>query len=143
MAAFHWNSCFVTGLTEVDNQHHHLVDIINRFGALVMRQEGASIAELESVFVELAAYARYHFAEEEASMYAMGLDARHIEEHRRSHASFLDEVTTLHGSISANNRNAAKFLLQFLTYWLVNHVIKEDLLMKPFLTKRSPSFDPR
>jgi hemerythrin len=30
-----------------------------------------------------------------------------------------------------------------LRSWLIQHVIKEDLLMKPYLTKWSPEFDPR
>lgn len=36
MEAFRWNPCFVTGLTDVDEQHHRLVDAINRFGDMVM-----------------------------------------------------------------------------------------------------------
>jgi hemerythrin len=31
----------------------------------------------------------------------------------------------------------------FLRDWLINHVIKEDMLMKPWLLKHSPRFDPR
>jgi len=31
----------------------------------------------------------------------------------------------------------------FLRDWLVQHVIKEDLPMKPWMTKFSPRFDPR
>jgi hemerythrin len=31
----------------------------------------------------------------------------------------------------------------FLRDWLVNHVIKEDMLMKPVLKKQSPKFDPK
>ena len=31
----------------------------------------------------------------------------------------------------------------FLRTWLIDHVIKEDLLMKPFLKKFSPRFDLR
>ena len=129
MEAFQWNPCFVTGLTDVDEQHHRLVDVINRFGELVMRQEGASIAELKTVFVELASYAQYHFAEEEALMTAMGLDQRHVEQHRQDHANFIDEVTQLHGSVSENNRNAAKSLLQFLTQWLAYHILGSDQFM--------------
>jgi len=129
MEAFQWNSCFVTGLTDVDEQHHRLVGVINRFGDLVTRQEGASIAELEAVFVELAAYAQYHFSEEEALMTAMRVDARHVEQHRNIHASFIDEVTQIHGGISANNRNAAKSLLQFLTHWLAYHILGSDQFM--------------
>jgi len=32
--SFHWGKQFENGLTEVDRQHHFLVDLINRFGDL-------------------------------------------------------------------------------------------------------------
>ncbi|WP_156500115.1 hypothetical protein [Ectothiorhodospira sp. BSL-9] len=35
MLAFQWNANFVTGLSTVDEQHQHLVDLINRLGALL------------------------------------------------------------------------------------------------------------
>ena len=129
MEAFRWTPCFVTGLTDVDNQHHHLVDVINRFGNLVMRQEGASITDLESIFAELAAYAQYHFVEEEALMISEGIDSRHVAQHRQSHADFLDEVTQLHADVSANNLDATKPLLQFLTHWLAYHILGADQFM--------------
>ncbi|OIN94072.1 MAG: hypothetical protein AUJ20_01840 [Comamonadaceae bacterium CG1_02_60_18] len=34
-------------------------------------------------------------------------------------------------------------LTAFLRDWLIGHIIKEDLLMKPWMTKHSPRFDPR
>lgn len=37
MEAFRWSSNFVTGLTEVDEQHSRLVERINRFGNLAKR----------------------------------------------------------------------------------------------------------
>jgi len=42
MQAFRWDRCFLTGLPTVDEQQHHLVDIINRFGAALMRPQGAN-----------------------------------------------------------------------------------------------------
>jgi hemerythrin len=127
--AFQWNACFITGLNDVDEQHHRLVDLINRFGILIMRQEGASLAEMEAVFAELADYAKFHFADEEALMVAMRLDPRYVAQHRASHAEFLDEVTQLHDGVSANNRDAAKFLLEFLTHWLAYHILGSDQFM--------------
>lgn len=129
MEAFSWSTNFVTGLSEVDLQHHRLVDLINRFGNLVMCEEGASIVELEAVFAELAEYAQYHFSEEESLMAAMGLDSRHIEQHTHAHKSFLNEVTLLHGGVSADNLDAAKPLLQFLTHWLAYHILGSDQFM--------------
>ena len=127
--SFQWSSCFSTGLNQVDEQHRRLVDLINQFGSLVMREGGVSVVELEAVFAELANYAQYHFVEEEAMMLAMGLDPRYVAGHRASHASFLDEVTQLHGSIAINNRDAGKSLLQFLTHWLAYHILGSDQFM--------------
>lgn len=129
METFQWNACFITGLDSVDEQHHRIVDLINRFGILIMRQDGASLAEIETVFIELADYAMFHFADEEALMEAMRVDPRHAAQHRAAHASFLDEVTRLKDGISANNRDAAGFLLQFLTNWLAYHVLGSDQFM--------------
>lgn len=128
MDAFQWNACFITGLHEVDEQHHRLIDLINRFGTLTMDDDGASIASLETVFGELADYARYHFAEEEAMMEANQLDAHLVAQHRANHASFLDEVVLLHRG-AADNRDAAKYLLQFLTHWLAYHILGSDQVM--------------
>lgn len=94
-----------------------------------MRQEGASIVELEVVFADLAEYARYHFSEEESLMAARCLDARHMEQHKHAHKSFLNEVTLLHSGVSAGNPDAAKSLLQFLTHWLAYHILGSDQFM--------------
>ena len=59
MKAFQWNACFITGLHDVDEQHHRLVDLINRFGELIMDRDGATDASLDSVFLELADYSRW------------------------------------------------------------------------------------
>ena len=129
MEAFRWTPNFVTGLSEVDDQHRGLVNVINRFGELVMRQQTAAADELEAVFGELTRYAQYHFFEEESLMLGKHLDMRHITLHQQAHRSFLDEVTLLHGGISASNRDAAKSLLQFLTHWLAYHILGCDQFM--------------
>jgi hemerythrin len=129
MDAFQWNPCFLTGLDDVDEQHRHLVQVINRFGELVMRQEGASGEAVESVFAELAAYAQYHFAEEEALMDGMRLDPRHVAQHQHSHSTFMQEVSQLHQGVIANNLGAARSLLQFLTHWLTYHILGSDQAM--------------
>ncbi len=113
----------------VDQQHHHLVDVINQFGELLMRPEGSTAAEVETVFDELARYAQHHFQEEEALMANAGLDARHIEHHCGEHAQFLRDVTYMHAGITAGNRDELVALLNFLTNWLAYHILGSDQLM--------------
>lgn len=129
MDAFSWNPYFVTGLERVDEQHHHLVDLINAFGQMVMRPTGADATELDAICAELARYAEYHFAEEEELMRQVGVDPRHVEEHVRNHRGFINEVTRLHASRRAEDREGAQFLLRFLTHWLAYHILGSDQMM--------------
>lgn len=129
MESFHWDKHFVTGLVEVDKQHHHLVDVINQFGELLTRPEGVAFGDMEQVFAELAAYAQYHFSEEEMLMDKAGVDPRHIKHHLHEHTSFLQEVTLMHADISPENHDKAKLLLKFLIYWLAYHILGSDQSM--------------
>ncbi len=67
MKSFHWGAHFETGLTEVDKQHHHLVDIINQFGNLLAENVVHS-EDVNSLYNQLADYAIYHFKEEEKNI---------------------------------------------------------------------------
>jgi len=129
MDAFQWDECFVTGLALVDEQHHALVDIMNRFGDLLTQPGGTTQAEVDRVFDELASYAKFHFTEEEAMMQATGLDSRHIRHHQEEHTKFLKDVTTMHATMSRGNAESASHLLAFLTNWLAYHILGTDLNM--------------
>ena len=129
MESFAWNECFITGLSEVDRQHRHLVDVINRYGELLTRQESVQPADIEIVFGELADYAVYHFREEEQLMERERVDPRHIAQHREEHAAFLQEVTRMHAVMTAEKRGTAGSLLKFLIHWLAYHILGSDQLM--------------
>jgi len=125
MKSFHWDKHFVTGLLDVDQQHHHLVDLINKFGNLLAANELA-FDDVEVIFKELADYAHYHFQDEEVLMSRIGIDKRHLDSHIEEHQDFLQEVTSMHADISPDNPNAAKYLLDFLTHWLAYHILGAD-----------------
>ncbi len=126
MESFKWDSCFVTGLSTVDEQHRRLVDIINRFGKILTRPEGALAQDTELVLAELTAYAGYHFDDEERLMTQSGLDRTYIAQHHHLHADFLLEVKRLHASIAIDGRSAANSLLDFLIHWLTYHILGSD-----------------
>jgi hemerythrin len=134
MESFVWDNHFVTGLEEVDKQHHHLVDVINQFGELLTQAEGVTFDEIEKVFGELAAYAQYHFAEEESLMDRTGLDQRHLDHHKHEHINFLQEVTQMHAAITPQDPDKAKSLLKFLIYWLAYHILGSDQCMAKQVT---------
>lgn len=128
MESFHWGKQFETGLTEVDRQHHFLVDLINRFGDLLTKIAQVSLGDLETVLDELAAYAHYHFEEEESLMRRVGVDSRHFEQHLQIHHDFLREVTRMREAVSPQV-DTAEPLLRFLIYWLASHILGTDQSM--------------
>jgi hemerythrin len=128
MESFHWDQHFETGLEKVDLQHHQLVDLINRFGESLSQVENLATSKIESLFGELAAYAQYHFGEEEASMMQAGLDPRYIAQHRQIHHEFLQQITEMHDDVSGR-RDTAESLLKFLISWLAFHILGTDQSM--------------
>lgn len=129
MESFQWDSCFVTGIVTVDEQHRHLVDVINRFGEVLTQQAGASTQDIAQVLGELTDYARYHFSEEEGLMARRGVDPRHTEPHCGEHTAFLEEVTRMQAGMHAEAADAAESLLKFLVHWLAYHILGSDQVL--------------
>lgn len=127
MDAFVWDTRFETGLTTVDRQHHHLVELVNKVGDYLLASSGDEAA-LESVFAELAAYATEHFAEEERLMAAASIDSRHTLAHTQHHQDFVLQLGSMwrrRGQVS----DPAAMLHGFLASWLTMHILGEDQIM--------------
>jgi len=125
MAAFHWNDNFLTGLTTVDKQHHHLVDLINQLENRLAENHAADDSN-DGLFTELLDYAVYHFRNEEQIMADSGIDTRHIESHKQAHHLFLEDITLQRKSITSPNAEASQMLLDFLVHWLAYHILGMD-----------------
>lgn len=128
MDVFQWDKKFETGLTEVDKQHRHLVDVTNTFGFLLSHDD-VNQEKLEEVFSELVSYTQYHFEEEEKLMQQAVLDSRHLKEHEQEHQGFLQEVALLHQDLPAAKEETKQHLFQFLMNWLIYHILGSDRSM--------------
>jgi hemerythrin-like metal-binding protein len=125
MKIFVWDEHFVTGLERVDEQHHFLIDLINRFGESLVASKSMEDAELVSVFGQLADYAKYHFSTEESLMRECAVEPRHIDMHVRHHKDFISQVTSM-WSARTTLSNPAEALHGFLCAWLAFHVLGVD-----------------
>ncbi len=125
MASFNWNKNYLTGLSDVDDQHYQLVMKLNNFSQLVAENK-ISFDDISTLFKQLADYAVFHFKQEEALMAAAGIDRRHLAKHIQTHRDFIQEVSSMFAGISNDNTGAVKSLLDFLTHWLVYHILGTD-----------------
>lgn len=142
MEAFSWNQCYVTGLTTVDKQHRHLVNLLNGLGELLMQTHEPATKALEEIFQQLASYAQYHFQEEEKLMNEHQLDHQLTSSHLVDHQRFIQEVLQLRHSMLASPGEESRRLLHFLCDWLTYHILGSDQIMaRAIAAKTSGNFD--
>jgi diguanylate cyclase (GGDEF)-like protein/hemerythrin-like metal-binding protein len=125
MQTFLWGEEFYTGIAEIDEQHHGLVDLINRLGDTAVENQSFGDVTIELVFKQLTDYATHHFVAEEAIMRRAGLDRRHVVPHLKAHENFTEDLCAMWNSRAALN-NSAEVFHAFLTSWLCLHVLGSD-----------------
>lgn len=137
-----WRAQLSVGNNIIDDDHKYLIEIINKVEyALKKKNRG----ELATVLDSLTQYSRVHFDREEKI--AAAVKYTQVPHLNQSHQELLKQLEKMKGEIAAMGQDwpaeTTEHFTGFLRDWLINHVIKEDLLMKPALQKYSPTFDPR
>lgn len=136
--ALAWSNKLSVGNAIIDSEHRNLMVMVNSIEATFKAGDGSALSqELEQVEYWLCA----HFQNEERIAAAVGFDfARNKLEHQNLLQEFhrmRDELHTLHGAWSDK---VAKKYYQYLCEWITNHVIEEDMLMKPVLKAHEYNF---
>ena len=136
-----WREEMAVGQADIDGDHRQLIAIINDFTKMAERLPGNRV--LHETLLGLHDYTAMHFQREEAIQIACHFP-RH-EAHKREHQELLTEVETMaRGYFILKSREVTKESLSetatFLRHWLVDHIIKSDLLMRDHLHKLPPGF---
>lgn len=119
------------GNEEIDKQHKTLIGLINKIIHSI--QNGNQINDLEKFVAEAVAYTTYHFSSEEEHFEKICDDQEEIKKHKIRHQEFIDKVTQFSNQIKENKNIKSAYgielvtqLNEYLSCWLVNHIIVED-----------------
>lgn len=131
LTLFVWNKDFETNIPLVDEEHVHLVELINELILKISNQEALEMANISSVFNKLFDYTKYHFGDEERLMIESKLYPDFIREHAYNHKMFLQEVETLYNEFldSKDYKKNLKDMIDFLINWLAFHILGQDKKM--------------
>ncbi len=134
-----WSEALSVGNDLIDNDHKYLIALINETELDIQQRHRT---ELASVLAKLAMYSQFHFTREEKIGTAAGFGQ--VAQMHDSHAYLLKKLEEFK---SENDDFWADESMDafggFLQTWLINHVLKEDMLLKPFLEKAPRNFDPK
>ncbi len=130
MTLLRWRDSLSLNVPAIDNDHKRLFDLLNRVRFLDLA--GDDPEAIIDALSELLLYTQTHFRREERLMELgnyPGLDA-----HRRYHREFTDKVTEAMAQFRANSTNfRANNIYKLLANWLVDHVLGEDMKIRPFV----------
>ncbi|MBF0627924.1 MAG: bacteriohemerythrin [Magnetococcales bacterium] len=129
---FPWTDTLNTGMKDIDDDHRKLVDMINQIHKLL--KESAGKDEVGKIITALADYTHFHFGREEKLF-----DLHKYPEtpaHKAKHVKLLNEVAALAKRFEEGDFAAPMDLLNLAKIWLVNHIIKTDMLYVKFFKEK-------
>jgi hemerythrin-like metal-binding protein len=118
----------------IDDDHRHLIDIVNSFS--VHRAQGpAALPQALKCLDALQFYAQTHFEREERLQRQVAYPERRM--HRAEHEELSDTLVAIswraQRTLTADDASGVVAdLATLLRRWLLNHIIVGDLGMKPY-----------
>ena len=130
MALLHWRDNMSVGVEAVDNDHKHLVDLLNKLHFL--RLAGADRASVGEVLEELLRYTEYHFEREEKLMESCSYPdlADHRELHQDLARKLWEYTKTFEDRPDSFD---IETFYDFLSDWLLVYVLDKDMKYKPYV----------
>ena len=117
---------YLTGIALIDKEHKELFRIIGEVHRLITDEFSFDkYDEIVHLLEELKDYTKFHFQDEELYMESIHYDG--IEAQKRAHDAFvtrLEEMDLEH--IDENQQETLEEIMEFLTEWLVNHILHSD-----------------
>lgn len=126
-----WSEQLSVGNAKIDSDHKKLITMVN--GIQYMIKTGAADA-LPEAFEQFEYWLRLHFDNEENIAQAANYP---FAKNKQEHEQMLEEFQHMKEAFKANNGkwfdDEAEYYSEFLSGWITDHVLSEDMLLKPVL----------
>jgi diguanylate cyclase (GGDEF)-like protein/hemerythrin-like metal-binding protein/PAS domain S-box-containing protein len=119
----------IVGIPEIDEQHRHLVDLINTLNKTINDNEDEAV--LKKHLEELTEYTTFHFKTEHDFMERYNYPQR--QSHDFAHGLLLADASHFKTRFY---RGGDLFVLQSIKDWLLHHIITEDKPLGEFLKEK-------
>lgn len=117
----HWHDTFSVGVRIIDDQHQQLFTLVNELIIAVNTQQQDEV--LDRILHAVLAYTEMHFRTEEELLKIH----QQFKAHCDLHQQFTENVSELTVEFANDKTAAATRLLNNLTDWLQNHILKTDI----------------
>ncbi|MBF0233569.1 MAG: bacteriohemerythrin, partial [Desulfamplus sp.] len=127
-----WGPKLATGIDEIDKQHKELIRMINELHKAMKQKIG--IQQSGAILDGLAEYTVYHFGYEEKLF--KKYDYPEYNEHKKIHEKLVATVVAFQKDFKSGKASLSVDLMNFLTQWLKDHIMKCDMKYTPFFKSK-------
>lgn len=122
MPIIHWTEKYAVKVTDFDNEHKRLFQLINQLSDSM--KAGKNGETVEKIFGELLDYAGSHFKHEIDLMQTAGFPGAMA--HKKQHDEFVKKILEMKTNFEAGSTVVTVPLLNFLVSWLNTHILETD-----------------
>ncbi|MBF0265202.1 MAG: hemerythrin family protein [Gammaproteobacteria bacterium] len=131
-----WRDKMSVGNDAIDQDHKYLFCLINMVELSL--QTPVKKDQLLTVMNMMLEYTEEHFSREEKMQ--LSIQYSRYDTHKIAHQNLLQKAKDIIDEVSQINTDAefeqeSDRIVTFLRAWIIEHVLKEDMLMKPLLKK--------
>lgn len=135
-----WSKQLSVGNDLIDSEHRDLLKVLNEVESAIRARDSSNLPRMLRALKDCVSV---HFADEERIAQAIGFDFTH---NKREHEYVQNELAHMSEELVARNglwsESAAMHYSYFLSEWMVQHILQEDMLMKPLLQTYPCDFKP-
>jgi hemerythrin len=138
--ALTWTKKMSVGNETIDSEHKKILDLVNEVDSVIKTKDCVVFTRALDMLEEAA---RRHFEHEEKIARGIGFP---FEEHDLEHRYILGEFQALKDRLAENqgmwSESVAEHYYMFLSTWALDHVLEDDMKMKPLLEAYPYDFKP-
>lgn len=126
-----WKAKLSLGLTQIDEQHHSLVDILNKLHHALMDEHNQELTE--KIISDLNHFVKTHFETEERLF--RELDYPDATQHMEEHDFFRKQLAEFEKSCKEGDITLLYPMMNMIKEWMVKHILVIDRKYAPFCKK--------
>jgi len=131
MPIMKWSEQLSVKIDSIDNEHKKLFELINKLADAMSKGEGHNA--LDSILIELTDYTITHFGHEEEALKKYNFPG--LAAHKKEHETFVSKIEDTKKKYEEGAITLTIPLIDFLTTWIKEHILKSDMGYSPFLVK--------
>lgn len=129
-----WTKEISVGIQEIDEQHKHLVQLLNELFDVMVSNSPERDAVARNTLEELLSYTSVHFAVEESLFRIFNYPG--YDSHKLKHDRLKSEVAEIGRRVRNGEKRIDSALLIFMKNWITTHIMHEDKGYAPFLLEQ-------